>query len=260
MKTLYINCHMGVAGDMLMGSLFALLSHEKQKIFLDCMNGLLLDVTVSSDLMANEGNNCYRMRVLVQQKEENSRDVSVGNIESRSSDILIPTFATEVSIDDIINKFKLSEHIKKDIRSVFYSILKAQGKVHKVFMKKVHFSSLGNKDALVDITGVCLLMDMLGISKVIASPIHVGFGQVCYRNRVFDVPAPATRELLKGIPTYHGEIEGELCTPTGAALIKYFVSEFHSLDKIQDKMLKSGCGFGKKTFEVSSYVESSLLR
>ena len=111
-------------------------------------------------------------------------------------------------------------------------------------------------DALADITAVCLLMERLQIDGIVASPVHVGSGQVRCAHGVLPVPAPATAELLKGIPCYSGEIKGELCTPTGAALLKYFVGSFGPMPVMAVE--KIGYGMGKKDFPAANCVRALL--
>jgi uncharacterized protein (DUF111 family) len=93
-------------------------------------------------------------------------------------------------------------------------------------VEQIHFHEVGTLDAVADVVGVCLLMDMLSPDRVEASPVHVGNGQVRCAHGLMPVPAPATALLLRGIPCYGGTVEGELCTPTGAALLRRFVQRF----------------------------------
>lgn len=111
-------------------------------------------------------------------------------------------------------------------------------------------------DAVADIVGVCMLMEELGPEKILASPVHVGSGKVKCAHGVLPVPAPATVFILKGVPVYGGGVQGELCTPTGAAILKYFVEDFGPMPVI--KMSKIGYGMGKKDFEQANCVRAFL--
>lgn len=111
-------------------------------------------------------------------------------------------------------------------------------------------------DAVADITAVCVLMDRLAPDQVIVSPVHVGSGQVRCAHGILPVPAPATAYILQDVPVYGGEINGELCTPTGAALLKYFASRFGAMPVMRTKAI--GYGMGKKDFPAANCVRAML--
>ena len=111
-------------------------------------------------------------------------------------------------------------------------------------------------DAVADIAGVCLLFHELGADQIIASPVHVGSGHVHCAHGILPVPAPATAHILQGIPVYSTQVQGELCTPTGAALLKHFVKEFREMPVMTTS--KIGYGMGKKDFEAANCVRAML--
>ena len=111
-------------------------------------------------------------------------------------------------------------------------------------------------DAIADITAVCMLMNEIKPDRVIASPVHVGSGQVRCAHGILPVPAPATAYILKGVPIYGGAINGELCTPTGAALLRHFVGEFGDMPVMSVEAV--GYGMGKKDFERANAVRVML--
>lgn len=111
-------------------------------------------------------------------------------------------------------------------------------------------------DAVADITAVCLLMDRLSVDEVVVSPVHVGSGQVKCAHGILPVPAPATAYILKDVPIYGGSVKGELCTPTGAALLKYFATRFGNMPVM--KVQAVGYGMGKKDFEAANCVRAML--
>ncbi|MBQ4563020.1 MAG: nickel pincer cofactor biosynthesis protein LarC, partial [Lachnospiraceae bacterium] len=119
-----------------------------------------------------------------------------------------------------------------------------------------HFHEVGNMDAIADITAVCYLMDKLNVDRIIVSPIHVGSGQVRCAHGILPVPAPATALILKDVPIYGGEIRGELCTPTGAALLKHFANSFGPMPMMQTTAI--GYGMGKKDFPAANCVRAML--
>jgi len=159
-------------------------------------------------------------------------------------------------IEHIVGGLSLSERIRKDILAVFGMIAEAESHVHGVPVTEIHFHEVGTMDAVADITAVCVLMDRLAPDQVIVSPVHVGSGQVKCAHGILPVPAPATAYILKDVPIYGGEIRGELCTPTGAALLKYFASRFGAMPVMCT--LAIGYGMGKKDFPAANCVRALL--
>ena len=150
----------------------------------------------------------------------------------------------------------LPETVRADVEAVYGLIAAAESHVHGRPVDEIHFHEVGTLDALADITGVCWLMRELAPERVIASPIHVGSGTVRCAHGILPVPAPATAYILQGVPTYGGEISGELCTPTGAALLKYYVNEFAGQPVMRVSAV--GYGMGKKDFPVAHCVRAML--
>ena len=155
-----------------------------------------------------------------------------------------------------ISHLNVSEAVRSDILAVYQSIADAESRVHGVPVEQIHFHEVGSLDALADVTGVCLLMELLAPEQVLASPVHVGSGQVRCAHGILPVPAPATALLLEGIPIYGGSIRGELCTPTGAALLRRFVTRFGPLPPM--RVEKTGYGMGTKDFEAANCVRAML--
>ena len=242
MKTLYIDCGMGAAGDMLAAALSELLPDKEE--FLRTMNGLgLPGVSVSLEKAVKCGITGTHFRVMVGGEEEGHHHhhhshSGLGDIETMVASMPIPTM------------------VKLDVLAVYQLIAQAESHVHGVAMKNIHFHEVGTLDALADITAVCLLMYKLKPDQVLASPVHVGSGSVRCAHGVLPVPAPATAELLRDIPIYGGEIAGELCTPTGAALLKHFVTRFCDMPPIRVQAM--GYGMGKKDFERANCVRILL--
>ncbi|MGO3018392.1 MAG: nickel pincer cofactor biosynthesis protein LarC [Anaerococcus sp.] len=159
-------------------------------------------------------------------------------------------------IVEIVESLNLSDKVKEDIIAVYKLIAEAESKSHNIDVSEIHFHEVGALDAIADIAAVCYLIDKLDVDKIIASPINLGSGHVRCAHGILPVPAPATLYILKDVPVYSGRIESELCTPTGAALLKYFVDEFSQMPKLNIK--KIGYGMGKKDFEVLNAVRSFL--
>ncbi len=150
----------------------------------------------------------------------------------------------------------LSDKIKDDVMAVYGLIAEAESHVHGVPVADIHFHEVGTMDAVADITAVCLLMDKLAPDEVVVSPVHVGSGQVKCAHGILPVPAPATAYILRDVPIYGGSIRGELCTPTGAALLKYFADRFGPIPIMKIKAI--GYGMGTKDFPAVNCVRALL--
>lgn len=241
MKTLYLDCGMGAAGDMLTAALLELL--PEKDAFVDELNALgIPGVRFAAEKSEKCGILGTHMTVTIHGEEEGSdhphRHGSMGDIRSIVSSLPIPTM------------------VKLDILSVYEEIAQAESHVHGVPVEQIHFHEVGAMDAVADITAVCLLLHRLAPDRIIVSPVHVGSGQVRCAHGILPVPAPATAYLLRGIPIYGGSIAGELCTPTGAALLRHFASEFGQMPIM--KVLSIGYGMGKKDFPRANCVRCLL--
>jgi uncharacterized protein (TIGR00299 family) protein len=163
------------------------------------------------------------------------------------------------SIDEItslIRSLNIPEKVKEKSCEVYSILAQAEAHVHGRQVCDIHFHEVGTLDAVCDIVGCCLALDMISPDKVIVSPIHVGCGSVKCRHGILPVPAPATAYILREIPVYGGEIKGELCTPTGAALLKTFAHSFGSMPAMN--VQNTGYGAGKKDFERPNFVRAFL--
>ncbi len=277
MKTLYLDCGMGAAGDMLMAALLELCTEQEKEKFLDTMNHRLglPGVTVEAEPAVKCGITGTHMAVKVHGEEEgshdhghshehtHSHDDSHGHEHTHSHDDSHGHEHTHShshsrlhDIEHIISHMEVSEQVKADVLAVYKLIAEAESHAHGVPVEEIHFHEVGTMDAVADVTGVCLLMEQLEIGQVIASPVHVGSGQVRCAHGILPVPAPATAYMLQDVPIYGGSIQGELCTPTGAALLKHFVSRFGAMPVM--KVAAIGYGCGKKDFEAANCVRASL--
>lgn len=242
MKTLYFDCGMGAAGDMLTAALLELLPDRDG--FVEELNALAIPgVNYIAEKCEKCGITGTHMKVTVHGGEEDSDHYhhhhgSMGDIRGIVSGLPIPTM------------------VKLDIMSVYEEIAQAESHVHGVPVEHIHFHEVGTMDAVADVTAVCLLLHKLAPDKIVASPIHVGSGQVRCAHGILPVPAPATAYLLRGIPIYGGEIQGELCTPTGAALLRHFAAEFGDMPVMRISAI--GYGMGKKDFPRANCVRAML--
>ena len=233
MRTLYIDCGMGAAGDMLTAALLELFP-QPEKIVEELNTLGIPHVHFSTEKTSKCGFMGTHMHVHIHGEEEHVHDTvhEMAHDESRHAHSHHHHSSLH-DIEHILSHMNISDKLRTDVLAVYRLIADAESKAHGVPVSEIHFHEVGNLDAIADVTAVCLLMDKLSPAKIIASPIHVGSGQVRCAHGILPVPAPATAYLLQGCPIYGGQIKGELCTPTGAALLKYFVNEFGIMRKGQ---------------------------
>lgn len=244
MKTLYLDCGMGAAGDMLAAALFEVLPDPEQSLRL--LNALRFPgVEYKLEKAVKNGITSSQLHVLVNGEEEGEPLPAHGH-----------GHAGLERIERFVAALEVPSQVREDILAVFRLIADAESSVHGRPVSEIHFHEVGSIDAIADITAVCLFLHELAPVKIVASPVHVGCGQVRCAHGVLPVPAPATAEILKGVPVYGGKIRGELCTPTGAALLKHFVSFFGEMPEISVE--KIGYGMGKKDFEQANCVRAFL--
>lgn len=250
MKTLYLECGMGAAGDMLMAALYELLSEEQRRDFLETMNGLGLPGVEVTPVPAKTGGiSGTHMRVTVHGHEEHEHHHDHEHHHHHHH-------ATPGHIGEIIDGLSMPQEIKERARQVYDAIAQAEAQAHGCPVGDVHYHEVGALDAVADVAGVCYAMHLLDPDLVTASPVHVGSGTVTCAHGIMPVPAPATAALLKGVPIYGGGIKGELCTPTGAALLKTFVQAFGPMAAMEVE--KIGYGIGTKEFEQANCVRAFL--
>lgn len=265
MRTIYLDCSMGAAGDMLMAALLELL--PEKDTFLQKMQSLgLPGLEVSAEPSVKCGITGTHMRVLIHGEEEGHPEHAAEEHAHSHADAPEAAHAHvhvhphhHTDLDELthrISHLNVSEAVRSNILAVYHSIADAESRVHGVPVEQIHFHEVGSLDALADVTGVCLLMELLAPEQVLASPVHVGSGQVRCAHGILPVPAPATALLLEGIPIYGESIRGELCTPTGAALLRRFVTRFGPLPPM--RVEKTGYGMGMKDFEAANCVRAML--
>lgn len=246
MRTIYLDCGMGASGDMLMGALYELLADKAA--FFEKMAALSLPhIQISAEPSSKCGIAGTHMRVLVHGEEESVADCAHSHAHHGAS-------LNEILA--LIDTLNVSDAVRADMRAVYRAIAEAESLVHGAPIDEIHFHEVGSLDALADVAGVCVLFELLAPEQVLCSPIHVGCGQVRCAHGLLPVPAPATAVLLKGLPIYGGSIQGELCTPTGAALLRHFVTRFGALPPMRTEAI--GYGMGSKDFEAANCVRAML--
>jgi len=321
MKTLYFDCSMGAAGDMLTAALLELI--PDQEAFITQLNALgIPGVTVTKEKMSKCGIGGTHITVKVYGEEESedmhdhthehshahcgheadtvhahddnyTHDTAHAHDGSHAQDTAHTCDNVHVhdtihmhdhghnhdtgymhshghdhhtahphhhsgmhDIEHIVHSLPVSDKVKQDILAVYGLIAEAESCAHGVPVSEIHFHEVGTMDAVADVAAVCLLMDRIAPDQVIASPVHVGSGQVKCAHGVLPVPAPATAYILRDVPIYGGGIKGELCTPTGAALLKHFVTRFGDMPVMKTGAI--GYGMGKKDFPAANCVRALL--
>lgn len=285
MRTLYLDCGMGAAGDMLTAALSELL--PDQDAFFEKMNALgIPGVHFEKEKTQKCGITGTHSKVTVNGEEEESLDVHHNDHDHHHDhedhhhdhhhdhedhdhdhedhhhehDHAHGAHHHHSSLHDIEHIVRdhlpVSDRVKDDIMAVYQLIAQAESAAHGVPVDQIHFHEVGTMDAVADITAVCMLMEELSVDQVIVSPVHVGSGKVRCAHGILPVPAPATAYILKEVPIYGGKIQGELCTPTGAALLKHFATKFGDMPVMKTKAI--GYGMGKKDFEMANCVRAML--
>ena len=287
MKTLDLECNMGAAGDMLTAALLEL--YPDPQGFVERMNRLgLPGVVFAAQPAVKCGITGTQVSVTVGGEEEESHDVPLhSHVHETAQDEAHPGHAHDHvhghdhehthdhehshghehgyghhhhagmgDIRHILSHLDIPQPVRQDAEAVYQLIAQAESHAHGRPVEEIHFHEVGTLDAVADVVAVCWLLHDLAPEQIVASPVHVGCGQVRCAHGILPVPAPATAYILQGVPTYGGSVQGELCTPTGAALLKHFVQRFGSSPVM--RVEKTGYGMGKKDFEAANCVRAML--
>lgn len=259
MKILYLDCGMGAAGDMLTAALLELIPDREE--FIKELNELgIPHVKFTAEKSVKCGITGTHMSVTVCGEEEGEHHHHHDSHHHEPSHEQCHEHHHHHSgmheIEHIISHLKISDKVRKNVLSVYNLIAEAESHAHGKPVTEIHFHEVGTMDAIADVTAVCMLMEKINPDKVVATPVHVGSGHVHCAHGILPVPAPATAYILKDVPIYGGKIQGELCTPTGAALLKTLVDSFGEMPTM--KAEKIGYGMGKKDFEAANCVRAIL--
>jgi uncharacterized protein (TIGR00299 family) protein len=236
MKIAYFDCFAGISGDMTLGALI----------------GAGVDPERLREGLAALGISGYRIEI---------GRKTAGYIEATDLRVIIeethrPHDRRLAEILETIHGADLSDRVKRTAEGIFRRLAEAEGRVHGYSPEEVHFHEVGALDAIVDIVGAALCLEMLGWPKVVASPMPTFHGYVKGAHGVFPLPAPATAEILRGVPWRKLDIEGELVTPTGAAIIREIAAEFGPLPAMWIESI--GYGAGKSVFEIPNVLRIML--
>jgi len=263
---------MGAAGDMLMAALLEL--HDSPKEFLEKLNSIgIPGVFVTAEPSVKHGITGMHMKVEINGQEEHSgnehthhghnHDAHMHNHNDHTHhehthDDHLHHHHGYHDIEHLISHLNVSDSVKTNALKAYKLIAEAESRAHGVPVNQIHFHEVGEMDAVADIVGVCMLIEDLAPDLILASPVNTGSGQVRCAHGILPVPAPATAHILQDVPIYNDQITGELCTPTGAALLKYFVKDFCKMPVIS--VNRHGYGMGKKDFERANCVRAYLGR
>lgn len=228
MKIAYLDCFSGISGDMTLGALLDCGADEGQ--FRDLLAGLNVpgyELAISK--VKREGITATDVDVkLLDMDQGHGRHLS--------------------DIAALLGASSLSAEVRKKALAVFTRLADAEARIHGTSREEIHFHEVGAVDAIVDIVGSCLLLDMLGVEKVAVSSFPCGHGTITCQHGIMPIPAPATMELLRGFPVRSVDIAGELVTPTGAALATTLACAEDAGRMPDMTILSSGFGAGKKQF------------
>lgn len=231
MRTLYLDCTMGAAGDMLMGALLDLL--EDKEAFLRGLRSVLPQhMQIEARNTQRAGIRGLRVRVFIDGEEEHQGAVPHHHHSHR----------TYGEIAQILSELPVSQWTKEKADAVYRALARAESEAHGVAVEQIHFHEIGTWDAVADIVGVCMLIEQLRPERILSSSVCVGSGTVPCAHGEMPVPAPATARLLTGIPSFAGDLSGERCTPTGAALLKEFAEDFSPMPLLNTQKIGYGLG------------------
>ena len=275
MKTLYLDLGMGAAGDMLTAALLELMPDKEAA--LEQLNHLGLPHTrFSVERTSKCGISGTHIHVTVLGREEqpcpevleheqgaphcheheheHHHGHDHGHHHEHAHDHHSHTALADIR--QAVQGLSVSDAVKNQVLSVYDRIAQAESQVHGVPVDQIHFHEVGSLDALADITAVCYLLEQLAPEQIMASPVQVGYGKVRCAHGILPVPAPATAQILLGIPIRAGDIPGELCTPTGAALLRQFVTSYGVLPTMTVTAI--GYGLGTKDFPAANCLRAML--
>lgn len=268
MKVLYLDLGMGAAGDMLTAALLELIPdpdifikelnalgipkvHFERESAVKCgITGTHIKVTVDG---VQEGDKHHHDH---EHEHHHAHDHDHDHEHHEHHHHHHHEHNSLHGIEHIVSDLPIPQKVRDDVLAVYGLIADAESHAHGVPVSEIHFHEVGTMDAVADVTAVCMLMNAIAPDEVVATPIHVGSGHVHCAHGILPVPAPATAHILRDAPIYGGSIKSELCTPTGAALIKHFVTRFGDMPVMKTSAI--GYGMGKKDFEQANCVRAML--
>jgi pyridinium-3,5-bisthiocarboxylic acid mononucleotide nickel chelatase len=267
MRIAYLDCFSGISGDMFLGALLD--AGVPFALFEKTVTDLGVGATLEASRVDRGGVSATKLDVVVNGEKDMPREeywkaVASGQSASAHSHSHSPDHpATDHArshahgrhlsdILSIISTAPLSERAKQLASEIFLALGAAEAKIHNVPLEQIHFHEVGAADAIVDIVCAAVGAEALAVDQFICSPLNVGSGTVECAHGTIPVPAPATLELLQGAPIYSGDIQKELVTPTGAAIVKVLASSFGSRPAMTTEQI--GYGAGSRNFKQHANV------
>lgn len=242
MKLLYLDCFSGISGDMTVGALldaggdFTLLKKELKKLKID------EEYKLSTEQVNKNGITATKFNVKLVHEHHHHEDKDEVAKENNHHHHHHHDHRTYKQITEMISSSDLSEKVKDLSLRMFKVIGEAEGKIHGVPLDKVHFHEVGAVDSIVDIIGTAILVEQLKIDQIKSAHVPTGSGKITIDHGVYPVPAPATLEILRGIPVATSELKAELTTPTGAAIAAVLADEFCDFPKMKVEQIGYGAG------------------
>jgi uncharacterized protein (TIGR00299 family) protein len=278
MRIAYLDCFSGISGDMFLGALVD--AGVPATLLEEAVRALAIDARLEIARVTRAGISATKVDVIVRgekdipreqwqaerlerefahqhegghahdhsREHEHAQGRTHSHAHSHDEDVSSGTHAHSHShrslrdIRELIQRSTISGTAKQTAIRIFENLGAAEAKIHHCSMEDVHFHEVGAEDAIVDIVGAAVGSEALGVDEWVCSPLNVGSGMVKCAHGVLPVPAPATLELLKGAPIYAGEVQKELVTPTGAAIVKTLVSRFAALPRLSPESVGYGAG------------------
>ena len=250
MKILYFDCFSGISGDMTISSLVDAggdpihLESELKKL------GMEDEYQLKWNKVVKNGITSTKFDVVLLNEEGHHHHHDHGHNEEEHHHSHDHHHAHDHrSYKDIVNLIKgaeFSEPVEETALKIFRKIGEAEGRIHGMPLEDVHFHEVGAVDSIIDIVGTAILLHQMEIDLVISAPVPVGSGKIRIDHGIYPVPAPATLEILRGVPIAASELRAELTTPTGAAIIAVLAEEFGNMPTL--KVDAIGYGAGTKTF------------
>lgn len=257
MRVLYFDCFSGISGDMTLGALLDCgIDGEKFKNELSRLNidGYKIEITRG---MKN-GISGTDVKVILDSDDHHGHDMLHDHDHGHDHDHSIDGHShTHVhrnlsDIEKIIDDSTLNDRVKELSKHMFEKVALSEARIHGKDVEEVHFHEVGAVDSIIDIVGTAICMDELKADRFMSSPVNTGMGFVKCQHGIIPVPGPAALEMLKGVPVYSMDINTELVTPTGAAIISTLCSEFGPLPHMVVERCGYGCG--KKELEIPNLL------
>jgi uncharacterized protein (TIGR00299 family) protein len=259
MKILYYDCFSGISGDMNLGALLDL-GIDKKYLIEELKKLSLKEYEIKVSRGVRKGIEGTKVDVILLEhnhEQHNAEDEGRHSHEDMSNNHSHHEHRNLKDIEKIIEDSKLSFEVKELSVKMFMKVAEAEAKVHGKPLYEVHFHEVGAVDSIVDIVGAAICISHLNVDKIMCSSVELGGGFVKCAHGIIPVPAPATVEILKGIPVKLGAVPFETTTPTGAAILAASVNEFK--DDNNFIINKIGYGIGNRDTEIPNVLRAMLV-